>query len=255
MFWDKQICAAWAGAIGLGILAVPAAQAQSVVVRSTGPSAASFPQGKRIAANERVALRAGDEVTVLDRAGTRVLRGPGNFTLDGRVVRNQTTNARVNSFITRSATGRARTGAVRGGQPAAVAISSDNPANIWQLDIRKGGNWCVADPATLVLWRSDRTGVAQARLTGASGGAAVVDWRNGNPLKQWPQAALPVVEGASYRIAFGSAAEVAVTTRLLPNPPAELDALAAALIDRGCNHQLDQLLGVIAASTPPVASP
>ncbi|OYX93873.1 MAG: hypothetical protein B7Y74_08575, partial [Novosphingobium sp. 35-62-5] len=56
--------------------------AQAVVVRSTGPTAVNYPKGKRLPANASVVLKAGDVVTVLDKAGTRVLKGAGTFVMD-----------------------------------------------------------------------------------------------------------------------------------------------------------------------------
>ena len=73
------------GILGTALLLVGTstpAVAQAVVVRSTGPSAVAYPKGKRLAANATVVLKAGDVVTVLDKAGTRVLKGAGSFTLD-----------------------------------------------------------------------------------------------------------------------------------------------------------------------------
>src|SRR5262245_8803700 len=62
-------------------LAVPGAALAGGVVSASGPSAGNFPVGKRIGDTERIVLRAGDTLTVLDGKGTRVLRGAGNYTL------------------------------------------------------------------------------------------------------------------------------------------------------------------------------
>ncbi len=260
MFWDNRKILirtiAAAALAGSALIAASApASAQSVVVRSTGPSAASYPQGRRLAANTTVTLRAGDQVTVLDRAGTRVLRGPGTVTLDGRVVRNQDSATRVASFVSRGTTGRARTGAVRSGATTAAAPAAPTgPSSIWQIDVTKPGNWCVVDPATTVLWRPDRTGTATGRLTADQGGAAAaLDWRSGNPLKLWPADTVPLTDGASYNLQVANAPALAITTLLIGTAPAEVDELAGVLIDKGCINQLDQLLGVIEsadASTP-----
>ena len=86
--------------------------AQAVVVRSTGPSAASYPKGKRLPANAQVVLKAGDVVTVLDKAGTRVLRGVGTFTLDNAVNRDRSAAALLARSLSNPASVRA--GAVRG---------------------------------------------------------------------------------------------------------------------------------------------
>src|SRR6187402_3248283 len=72
-------------AVALGAAAcalVPAAAWAGVVVSASGPSATSYPVGKSIGNSERIVLRAGDTLTVLDGNGTRVLRGAGTFSLD-----------------------------------------------------------------------------------------------------------------------------------------------------------------------------
>ena len=142
MSWDKFFAAAAVvGAVVAGLGGMPlAAAAQSVVVRSTGPSAAQLPPGKRLPANAAVTLRSGDHVTVLDRSGTRVLNGPGAFTLDASVVRDQTAATRVAGLLTRGAAPRTRTGAVRGAPDAAPA-GPRRPESVWYIDSTRGGTW------------------------------------------------------------------------------------------------------------------
>ena len=73
--------------------------AQSMVVRSTGPSASSYPAGTKLPNNARVTLQSQDQLTVLSKAGTRVLRGPGTYTLNQRTLANSTRSTRLSSFI------------------------------------------------------------------------------------------------------------------------------------------------------------
>ena len=62
-----------AGLMAAGCLfSAGSALAQAIVVRSTGPSAAEYPQGRKLPANASVTLRAGDRLTVLDRKSTRL---------------------------------------------------------------------------------------------------------------------------------------------------------------------------------------
>ena len=152
-------------AAGMGLTAV-AAQAQSVIVRSTGPSATTYPQGKKLATNAKVTLKAGDKLTVLDKAGTRILAGPGSFTLDGSVSRDAGAAMRVSGVLASSGA-RARTGAVRGAPaPARAADAPNAPDNLWYIDVSKGGAYCVANPASLVLWRPNRAEEASAKQIG-----------------------------------------------------------------------------------------
>src|SRR5687767_8423130 len=97
---QAQLRALLAGvAAAAALAAAGVAHAQGVVVRSTGPSAAQYPQGKRLPANAKVTLRSGDRLTVLDKAGTRVLSGPGSFTLDSSVARDRGAASRVGSVL------------------------------------------------------------------------------------------------------------------------------------------------------------
>ena len=64
----------------LVLAALPsAAFANIVIVRSTGPSARTYPAGQQVADTGRIALRTGDRVVLLGPGGTRTLSGPGNF--------------------------------------------------------------------------------------------------------------------------------------------------------------------------------
>ena len=239
---------ALAGAMLAGLaFAAGTAQAQSVIVRSTGPSAATYPQGKKLAANARVTLKAGDKLTVLDKAGTRVLAGPGNFTLDGSVRRDVGAVARVTGAIANNGV-RTRTGAVRGAPGPAKAEGALNaPDSVWYIDVSSGGTYCVANPASLVLWRPNRSEEANAKLSVAGGKPVDIVWKKGNPLKLWPVAALPVVEGGKYIFSDPVGPSVTITLHLLATVPPDDLAVAGMLADRGCTAQL----GVFAnAATP-----
>ena len=225
-------------AAGFG-LAAGVAQAQSVVVRSTGPSAATYPQGKKLTANAKVTLKSGDKLTVLDKAGTRILAGPGSFTLDGSVNRDTGTASRVSGVLASSGA-RTRTGAVRGAPgPARPADAPNAPDNVWYIDVSKGGAWCVANPASLVLWRPNRSEEANAKLSLAAGKPVDIVWKKGNPLKLWPVAALPVVDGGRYTFSDPVGPSVTLTLHLLAAAPADDLAAAAMLADKGCTTQLD----------------
>ena len=237
-------------AVTIAFMAVPV-QAQSIVVRSSGPSATAYPQGKKLATNAKVTLKAGDKLTVLDKAGTRVLAGPGSFTLDGSVSRDVGTTTRVAGAI--SSTGvRTRTGAVRGAPgPARPAGAPNAPDSVWYIDVSKGGAWCVANPASLVLWRPNRAEEANAKLTPAGGKPVDIVWKKGNPLKLWPSAALPVVEGGRYTFSDPVGPSVTLTLHLLSAVPADDLAVAGMLADKGCKAQLDVFAN---AATPVTGS-
>lgn len=239
-FWNKAGKAVLGGALLLG--ASGAAIAQNMVVRSTGPSASAYPTGKKLAADAKLTLKAQDSVTILSQSGTRVLKGPGTFALNERASTSSTSSTRLASFINNRSSSRARTGAVRGAGLGSVAAPK-NP-NLWFLDVTQGGKFCVADAASLVLWRPDYTGSAKASIVEpANGKVTEVSWSNGNPLKSWPTAQAPVTNGAKYRVLGSSAPKsVEVDFVLLDKEPQNLDEAAAALIANGCQGQLDLLV-------------
>ncbi|GAB5487879.1 MAG: hypothetical protein Pars2KO_14490 [Parasphingorhabdus sp.] len=226
------------------------ALAQNMVVRSTGPSASSYPAGKKLNNNSRITLQKLDRITILEKAGTRVLKGPGSFTIGKRGGTQSTASRRVAGFISNRGASRARTGAVRGSGTAAVVVEPKNP-NLWYLDVTKSGKFCVSNPNRLVLWRPDYTGSATASiLEPISGVVTNVEWRKGGPLKAWPRAQAPVTNGSSYRVLSSSNQQaVEINFVLLPEVPASLDETASLLIEKGCESQLDLLVDTLNTDT------
>jgi hypothetical protein len=218
------------------------AMAQNMVVRSTGPSASSYPAGKKMGNDAKITLKAQDKVTILTKSGTRVLKGPGTYSLAPGGGSASTASGRLSSFINNRGSSRARTGAVRGNTSAAV-VTPNNP-NLWFLDVTKGGKFCVSDPNGLVVWRPDYTGSATASIVEpANGNVIEIAWRKGNPLKAWPKDVLPVTDGASYRLLGSSVPQsVEVNFVVLESEPVDLDDTAAVLIANGCTGQLDLLV-------------
>ena len=223
---------------GVGSMAL----AQNMVVRSTGPSAGSYPAGKKMANDAKVTLKAQDQVTILTKSGTRVLKGPGTYSLAQGGGTASSASGRLASFINNRGSSRARTGAVR----SAVGDAVEAPTNpsLWFLDMTKGGKFCVADPNALVLWRPDYTGSATASLVEpANGNVTEIAWRKGSALKAWPKDVLPVTNGASYRLLGSSVSQsVEVNFVVLESEPADLADAASVLIENGCEGQLDLLV-------------
>lgn len=232
-----------------GLMLAGTSVAQSVVVRSTGPSAKTYPQGKKLPANSSVTLRAGDQVTVLDKSGTRVLAGPGTFALNSAVNRDASGGTALAAMMTRGGGARTRTGAVRGATSAPVVTAPSGPENVWYIDVSKGGTYCIADPATLVMWRPARTEEGTGKLLSQDGSTADVTWRAGSALKVWPSATVPVIDGQSYTFSNAVGAPVKIRTMLLATVPADEVEIAAAMAEKGCNAQLD-LLASLAAPAP-----
>jgi hypothetical protein len=96
---------------------------RAIVLRSTGPSAALYPAGKKLFGNVRLTLKAGDQIEWLDAQGTRTLRGPGVFTAGD-------TNVSASSVaaLARPSAARSRLGAVRSGGASGIVIQTNPPS-------------------------------------------------------------------------------------------------------------------------------
>ena len=64
---------------------VGTAAAQSMVVRSTGPSASKYPAGAKLKSADKLTLVKGDKVVLMQAGKTRTLSGPGTFGATGTV--------------------------------------------------------------------------------------------------------------------------------------------------------------------------
>lgn len=238
----------------LGVTASGTAMAQSMIVRSSGPSAAQYPAGKKLAANSKVVLKSSDRVTVLDKAGTRVLSGPGTFTLDGAVNRDQSQSNQIASLLsTTGGSSRTRTGAVRGA-PAKPKPAVPRSPNLWFIDASQSGKFCVAEPSRLLFWRASVADDANLKLSGASGKKAEIFWKSGASNRLWPFDEVPVVSGASYALLGTDGVVRQIDLVVLPAVPTEIDDVAGTLIENGCENQLGLLVESMAAVTPEVSA-
>jgi hypothetical protein len=210
-------------AAAAAMLAAPAAlTATPLVVRSAGPSAKSYPPGRAVGENVPVVLKAGDVVTVLAPSGARTLRGPGTFKVAG--------GGGAPAFNARS-----RFSAMRGPE---VPPSP----GLWDVDVSKGGNVCLADAGKVLLWRPADGAEATLQVIPAAGAGQPVAWPAGRLVQLWPRQ-LPIADGAEYSLKWADSGE---PTRLKFKTLAALGddptVLAKALIDNGCQAQLDLLL-------------
>lgn len=209
------------------------ALADILVVRSTGPSAKSFPPGKRLPETARISLKASDQLVVLDGRGTRIIRGPGTFTAGaptaGRV-------ASAGPAVQR----RARIGAVRG-----VETGELRPPSIWHVDIARSSNFCVADSSKVTLWRGDSAEALILSIGGSGGRLKRLSWQPGSSTMAWPSD-LPVAEGAEYRLSWtGGATPTTLRFRSVPAKPAGLEDMAQTLIRNQCDAQLDLFIDTV----------
>jgi hypothetical protein len=214
------------------LLGAGSALADILVVRSTGPSAKSFPPGKRLPETERISLKPLDQLALLDGRGTRIVRGPGTFTAG------VPTPVRLHSGL--ASQRRSRIGAVRSGEAAQLG-----PPSIWHVDVAKSSNVCVANPSELTLWRADPAKTVSLDIGGARGRTKRLDWPSGSSTLDWPSD-LPVTEGAQYRLSrSGGAGWTGIRFRTLPATPAGLEDTAQALIRNRCDAQLDHFIETV----------
>jgi hypothetical protein len=220
-------------------LGAAAAQAAVLVVRSSGPSAKAYPAGRAIAENQVITLRNNDVVILLDSRGTRTLRGPGKFSAAASA-------AAVNTSSLAAVTGqtsarRSRVGAVR--RPPTGATSG---RNIWQADVSRSGNVCVANPADLGLYRASAATATRITLRDlASGKESAVQFSEGQKIAAWPSD-LPVSAGARYEVK-GVGEQVTLTARWISPVPAGLEGMAQSFIRNDCQAQLDVLIDTFAS--------
>ncbi len=217
-----------------------AASAETIVVRSSGPSMGAYPPGKPLADSSRIMLKANDQVVILDSRGTRTLKGPGTFS----PVISSAQPADLRATFADVSGRRARPGAVRG--MTAASSSAGRSPNIWFVDIGRSTTACITDPARVTLWRPDRASDVTVTISGANGASAAVKWAAGESAQAWP-AALPVTSGAEYRLSWPGASEPTVLRFAVLGPNATgLERMASALIQNRCDAQLDLLIETVA---------
>lgn len=245
MFWSDV---RWTTAALTAIAALPGSgAAETLVVRSAGPSAPAYPPGKAIADDARIVLRTNDQVVLLDGRGTRTLRGPGTFSPLARNSAAADTQSTFTALVAQHSQRRARIGAVRGASSAEPVRSP----NIWFVDIDRSSTICVADPSAVTMWRSVTPRPATVTITAVRPGIArarseTVRWPTDRATMPWP-ATVPIATGAQYSISYPGAARPAqVRFAVLPPGGQGLEDLAAALIRNDCTAQLNLLIETVA---------
>ena len=238
MFWHQSKLKTRHLALAAILLSgAAAASADILVVRSTGPSAKSYPPGKSLKDDIRINLQANDAVVVLDGRGTRTLRGPGSYTPGGPV---QASSRSSLTGLTSTTPRRARIGAVRG-----MAGIARTPS-IWHIDVAKSSTVCLADPANVQLWRADATQPVTITVAGGRDNRSHdALWAAGQSTIAWP-AEVAIADGTDYRLSWpGAAAPTMLRFRTLPAKPVGLEDMASSLIQNGCEAQLDTLIETV----------
>lgn len=231
-------------ATAAAIAVTGAATAQTMVVRSTGPSAAKFPAGSRLKDQDRLVLVAGDRLVLMNKGKTRTLSGPGSFQASAQVQASQNTSTTVSRMLAKGPTMRSRGGFSRGTDKKAL-LDARAP-NLWLLDYREAGTFCVNDANALLLWRPDMDSDQLLRIE-QDGHAETVAFVLGANYRKWPTETLPIQYGTDYRLSGGGlAAPVTVRFAALETAPETPEASVETLMAKGCSVQLDRLVDALA---------
>lgn len=233
-----------AAAAVMAVAVAGTAAAQSMVVRSTGPSAAKYPTGAKLKAGDRVTLVAGDKVVLMQAGKTRTLSGPGSFGASGTVQANQSMGTTVTRMLAKGPTMRARGGFSRG--PGETAPQDVRAPNLWLLDYREGGTFCVTDPATLLLWRPHMESDQLLKIDQGDRSETVAIVAGAN-FRKWPTDTVPIQYGVDYRLSgAGLAAPVTVRFAQLDAAPDTAEGSVETLMAKGCTPQLNRLVDAMA---------
>jgi hypothetical protein len=194
----------------LGFLGSTPAQA-GVVVKSSGPSAETYPVGKKL-----------DDAASTHRVGAR---GASKRTAFAMLTRQQS-GARV------------RTGAVRGG-----ATGSSTNSNLWNIDISRPGKVCLPAGDAITFWRPSIEGGETWVL-----GSAISDFHlhftfeDGSATASLSADELPLAQNRLYDLSGpAGGAKQRLEFIALDETPQDPEDLAVALANLGCMGQLDLL--------------
>jgi hypothetical protein len=232
--------------------AIPgAALADVLIVRSTGPSATSYPVRTRLPDNGRIVLAAGDRVVLVGPAGTRTLIGPGRFQAAPvlrTVIGRQRTAARFAAVLTQGGT-RQSAAAIRRDNPNAPPLPRHSGQGLWSFPIGYSGAVCTPDPAQMFLTRSAGEPMLNVRIARASRPAVRHDISLAANMIDASWEGYPITDGEEFILTMQTGGQQSrIRFSILPNTPASAMDLAGALADRGCSAQLDRLVELMAVN-------
>lgn len=223
------------------------AAAQVVVLNARGPSSGAYPQGAVLPANRVISLRAGDQIEVLDAAGSHIITGPASLTA-GQV--DTGSKAALGDIFRRANSSRPGIAAVRGFtlQGDAPLPSSANPAPLWRLDVpawvaaepNDAHNFCVTRDRPPVLGRTAAEMKGRLVITDdATHASRAVSWPAGAHDLAWPSD-LSDASNQVYALNLDDMGATVVRWRIISASGTLVD-LARSLLDNQCYDQLDTL--------------
>ena len=224
------------------------AAAQVVVLNARGPSAAAYPQGAVLPADKTIFLKSGDQLEVLDAAGSHVLSGPTTVKA-GQV--DLGAKAALKDIFRRANASRPGIAAVRGFSLQSEAPPAE-PAQtppLWRLDVPSwqeaepsdAHNFCVPQGRSPVLTRGAamNPGTLVIYHEGSRNGRTLT-WPAGAHDLAWPET-LAIADGDTYALNLNASGATTVRWRVIPAASGTLVNLARTLLDNGCYDQLDTL--------------
>lgn len=225
-------------ALALALAGTGMAAQAGMVIKSSGPSAGKYKPGTQLEAGSQITLKAGDSVTVLDKAtGTQVISGEGTH----RVGKRGTSKRQTFAVLTRkSSSRRGRVGAIRGGATPASTVRSPN---LWYVDVSQSATVCVSSPEAVRLWRPGTEGDSTYVVANANSPDHVhISFTDGEMDTNWDLERLPLSDGTTYLLTGPDGGEASeVTFKMLPEASDDAEVLAQQLIEKGCGNQLDLL--------------
>ncbi|HEU0135347.1 MAG TPA: hypothetical protein VFR28_11035, partial [Allosphingosinicella sp.] len=113
---------------------------------------------------------------------------------------------------------------------------------LWDVDVSRGGNVCLADSGQVVLWRPAAAADATLDVIPAAGASQQVAWAAGRLVQRWPQQ-LPIADGSEYSLKMtGQSEPTRLRFKTLAAVGEDPTMLAKAFIEKGCEAQLDLLI-------------
>jgi len=204
-----------------GLLLAGTAVAAPLVVRSTGPSAKTYPVGKPLAENAKIVLKAGDTLMLLDGSSTRTISGPGTFSASAAAAASANAGSTIGALASGGGERRARIGAVR--SASGIDKNAGKNPNMWYVDVTKSANICVANPAAVTVWRKDSAAAATVNVSGPGGTTGTIDLAAGKAEGQWPSS-VPVTDGGNYQLNWAGAKSPTALKFLVVSPAAATPA-------------------------------
>ena len=223
----------------LVLLAVMGA-AQAVEVYVVEAKGVDLAPGKVLDGTKPLSLAVGQKLVLVTNDGRTIkLKGPfdGAPAPDGQMAQADMAKS-LKGLMVAQAADTSSAGVVRSASAAARPV----PPEPWLVDIRHGGDYCVAEGADAVLWRGGES-LAEAEIEISPADRswrAHAPWPGGSDRLAMPPS-LPLHDGKVYAVVMGKTSSV-VTIHTVPASLGSNAARAAWLLQLGCDVQAQALI-------------